>query len=154
MIRISSVRPAALALVVVAIMVAGCAGRGVGDVSGQVTYKGKPLTTGSVVFIVADAPPVVARIESDGSYVAKSVPTGDAVITITSLDPAAVAKVKGKGASDRPPEEEKSAAAPRSGAVENKGWFPIPDKYSHRDTSGLKLTVKSGANDFPIQLTD
>jgi hypothetical protein len=136
-----------------ALLVAGCSGRGVGEVSGKVTYKERPLTTGSITFIAPNIPPIVARIEPDGSYVAKNVPAGDVVITIMSLDPAAVSKVQGKSASDLPPEAPRNSSNQRD-RPDNTGWFAIPVKYSHAGSSDLKLSVKPGANDYPVQLTD
>jgi len=133
-----------------AFLMAGCAGRASGDVSGKVTYKGKPLTTGSVAFIPREAPPVVGRIEADGTYVAHGVPAGEVTVTVTSLDPSAVARAKGKSANDLPPEAE--AAAAKASGPSNAGWFPIPDKYAHAASSDLKLTVKGGQNDYPIDL--
>jgi len=80
-------RPARLVMLVVlagALAVAGC-GRSSGTVTGTVTYKGKALKGGSVVFIPpagGQAATVSAQIGEDGTFTAEKVPVGDVKVTV------------------------------------------------------------------------
>jgi hypothetical protein len=94
-----------------------------GSVSGNVTYKGKPVTEGVVLFGSKNGPGA-AQIESDGSYYAPRVGIGDNDVTVQPL-PAASAK--------------KQNVAP-----------PFPVKYTKTGT--LKFHVKSGSNRFDVNL--
>jgi hypothetical protein len=49
----------------VVLLAAGCGG--VADVSGKVTYKGKPVVTGSVTFYGPDKVPHVGAIDEKGN---------------------------------------------------------------------------------------
>src|SRR5205814_6625446 len=61
----SFVRPAVVAALV-ALAATGCGGRG--DVSGKVTYKGKPLVGGTVQFEACDNVLKQGNINGDGTY--------------------------------------------------------------------------------------
>jgi len=106
---------------------AGC-GSGVpptGSVSGKVTYKGQPFTTGVVTFINEKAGRGASSdLDSSGSYHIESIRTGDYNVAIHRRPP--------------PPSE-----GPR--VIEN--WkLSIPDKYQNPQTSGLTATVEPGRN--------
>ena len=120
----------------------GC-GPGTGDLSGKVSYKDKPLHSGTVLVIAADGSSLSGPIQDDGSYSILGVPNGTASIGVVCPDPKSmvIATRKEKG-------------APKSEVVrpEQSKWFPIPDKYSDAKGSGMTTTVKSGKNDFPIDL--
>ncbi|MCG6155034.1 hypothetical protein [Rubinisphaera margarita] len=107
-------------------------------VQGTVSYQGKPVTTGTVMFIpVGGGPPATGQIQPDGSYVMKTYFSADGAVlgehkvTITALD-------MGTGL----PEDE---------ATEPKAL--IPEKYSRDATSGLTATVGDDENeiDFPLE---
>lgn len=97
-------------------------GSGKGNVSGVVTYRGKPLTYGTVVFVGSDDIPVRALIDNDGHYQATKVPVGDAKIAVQT-----------------PPSPSEPAAA-------------IPQKYLNAETSDLTYTVSSGSQTHNIEL--
>ncbi|MBP3960651.1 hypothetical protein J8F10_35960 [Gemmata sp. G18] len=67
------------------LLAAGC-GAKTATVTGHVTYKGKPVTGGSVVFYCADKQIVRGLIGTDGKYTIPNVPTGTgtAVVTVQS----------------------------------------------------------------------
>src|SRR2546425_1254655 len=77
-------------LVLVAIFLVSLIGCGtrVGDVSGKVTYKGRPVVCGSVVLVGPDGMTKVGAINQDGSYVVKGVGAGRVGVAVFSLDPA------------------------------------------------------------------
>ena len=137
-------------------LVAGCGGGSVGDVSGKVTYKDKPVTSGTVVIIVKGGIPKSGTIQPDGSFRVTGVSTGDARVMVSS--PPLVSVVgAGKGAgkpdevSDKPAEsQETSTSAANPELV--KTWVAIPDKYGDTNRTDLKLTVVGGTNAFDIPL--
>jgi hemoglobin len=106
-----------------------------GNVSGKVTYLGKPLTGGQVGMHSAAGKTYSAAIKEDGSFSLKSVPVGTYKVTVMT-QPAA------PGAPRLPP-------APPGGAA--KG-VAIPVKYSTANTSGLTYEVSEGEQTFDIDL--
>jgi hypothetical protein len=53
-----------------------------GTVEGKVTFDGKPLAKGKVVFHPQKGKPIEAELKEDGSYAAKDVPVGATPVTI------------------------------------------------------------------------
>jgi hypothetical protein len=121
-------------------LAAGCGGRG--DVSGKVTYQGKPLVWGTVQFEGSDGLVKQGNINSDGTYSVREVATGEAQVAVSSINPKS-SDFQPRQAEGRPP------PPPRP---EVKGWFPIPDKYDTPHKSGLVYTIKSGPNTIDIDL--
>ena len=64
----------------------GCGSRTV-EISGKITYKGKPLTVprGLVTFVHPTKGNFTANINSEGSYTISNVPTGEVKIAIMSV---------------------------------------------------------------------
>jgi hypothetical protein len=128
-------------------LAAGCGGRG--DVSGKVTYKGKPLVWGTVQFEGSDGMLKQGNINSDGSYAVQGVKTGEAKVAVSSVNPNS-SDFQPRLADDRQRlEEGRAPASPRS---QVKGWFPIPEKYDTPHKSGLTYPIKSGDNTIDIEL--
>jgi hypothetical protein len=135
----SFIRPV-VAVALVALAATGCGGRG--DVSGKVTYKGKPLVWGTVQFEGSDNVVKQGNINNDGTYSVCGVATGEARAAVSSINP------KSSDFQQRMP-----VRAPRANArTEVKGWFPIPEKYDTPFKSGLTYTVKRGQNTIDIDL--
>src|SRR5262245_11102874 len=80
----SFLRPG-VALAFLTLAAVGCGGRG--DVSGKVTYNGKPLVFGTVQFEASDKTIKQANIETDGSYFIAGVPVGEAKVAVSSDNP-------------------------------------------------------------------
>ncbi|HJZ54179.1 MAG TPA: hypothetical protein VKE74_04445 [Gemmataceae bacterium] len=137
--RARSARRAAVAAALLA-FAGGCGGRG--DVSGKVTYQGKPLVWGTVQFEGSDGMLKQANINSDGTYSVQGMATGEAKVAVSSINPKS---------SDFQPRvvEGRPGPPPRP---EVQGWFPIPDKYDTPHKSGLVYTIKSGPNTIDIDL--
>jgi hypothetical protein len=141
-VRLPGVAWAAAAALVAALLLGltGC-GSGRGTVSGKVSYRGKPLATGSVVFVGPDKTPITAEIGTDGTYTATGVLEGSNRVAVVSYDPATLVPTDKAG---RPTE-----APP----VDPKLWFPIPGQYEDANTSGLVYPVtRNTTNTIDIDL--
>jgi hypothetical protein len=123
-----------------ALVAAGC--QGTGDVSGKVTYKGKPLVFGTVQFEGSDGRLCQGNIGRDGSYSVTGVATGEANVAVSSLNP--------KSSDFVPLQREGGPKLPPRPDV--PGWFPIPAKYDTPYQSGLTYTIKRGENTIDIDL--
>ena len=118
----------------------GCGGRG--NVSGKVTYQGKPLVWGTVQIEGSDGIVKHGNIKPDGTYTVEEVATGDAKAAVSSINPTS---------SDFQPIQ-REGRPPRPPRPEVKGWFPIPEKYDTPYKSGLTYPIKRGENKFDIEL--
>jgi hypothetical protein len=117
------------------LVLAGCGGRGdspVSPVSGKVSFRGQPLTQGTIVFTPDSArgtngAPVWADLSGDGGYQLKTgniegIASGWYRITVAAVEPPAMASGQ-------------SFTVPRS---------LLPDKYRDPELSGLKCEIKPG----------
>jgi hypothetical protein len=121
-------------------LLSGCGGTG--DVTGKVTYKGKPLVFGTVQFEASDKSLKQGRLERDGSYFLESVPVGEAKAAVNSPNP--------QGGDFQPLHREGRPAPPPRPPV--PGWFPIPAEYQDLSKPRLTYTIKSGQNTIDIEL--
>ena len=137
------------------LLLAGC-GRGKGDISGEVTYKGDPLPYGRITFVSE-----VGRHDAfrtfiiRGKYRIEAVPAGPAKISIESLTPPTKKQLE---------EAKKSASgefAPVSPEMINElsgdpplKYVKIPSKYSNPETSGEMFTVEKGSQTCSIALKE
>jgi hypothetical protein len=129
----------------VGLLSAGCGSSGpqMASVSGKVTYKGQPLTKGSVSFVSTDParPNASGAIQSDGSYTLQTREPGDGAqlgdykVSVTDIDPEAY-----------------NTALP--GEAPKLPKSAIPQKYENPETSGITQKVVSGSNKVDITLTD
>lgn len=115
-------------------------GLNLATVQGTVTYNGKPVDHGQVVFIPTEGvggPSAVGEINSNGSYRMKT----------ADFQGAAVGRHKVTVHSRRPlrPEEEKSLIIPE---------LLIPERYANEVDTPLAIDVESGDNTFDIELVD
>jgi hypothetical protein len=129
-------------LAVLVLAAGGCQGKG--DVSGKVSYKGKPLVWGTVTFEGKDGGLHYGNIGRDGSYSVSGVATGEAKVAVSSINP--------KSSDFVPMQREGSKKPPPPPRPEVKGWFPIPEKYDAPYKSGLVYTIKRGENTIDIVL--
>jgi hypothetical protein len=113
---------------------AGCGGASRTEVTGKVTYNGKPIERagGTIAFLGSDGVPVVAAIETTGDYHAAGVCLGDNKVTVsyTSTPPGGSTRKRVPGRMPEPPK-----APPESP-------FLIPSKYAVPETSGLTVVVE------------
>jgi hypothetical protein len=119
-----------------------------GKVRGTVTYQGKPIDAGHIVFTPATGKGgetgqvATGEINSDGTYEMTTFNTGDGAI----LGQHIVTVVVQKGDMPKPDQ---------SGQI--KYQLPknlTPTKYATADKSPLRCTVVEGATKFDIELKD
>ena len=126
-----------LAVVIAALFVLSGCSPNAASVTGTVTLDGQPLKTGDVSFHPAGANGAVAygKIDPDGKYV---ISTGDE----TGLAPGQYAvTVVATEAVPLP-----------TGNVEVIPKVLTPLKYNTPETTDIKVEVKPGANEIPIEL--
>ena len=110
----------------------GCGGEPSGSVSGKVTYNGKPVTIGGVLFVNPDTGiGASAELDASGSYKVLSLRTGEYQVTIQR---------------PRAPSPEEMA----KGAQLKKP--DVPDKYLDPQTSGMTATITEGKNSVDFTL--
>jgi hypothetical protein len=117
-----------VALVLLVLTVSGC-GRGAGDVSGKVSFKGSPLTGGWVTFNYPNGKhtPVSGAIGPDGTYRIAGCPAGEARLTVR-----AASKQGKKANGPKPP--------------------PIPVRFADPEKTDLVVTVKGGSQRLDLEL--
>ncbi|MDB5309445.1 MAG: hypothetical protein JWO38_3647 [Gemmataceae bacterium] len=116
-------------------LVAGCGGAGTGEVSGTITYDGKPVEAGAIVFTPADGNGPTAGGEiKGGKYTAPKVPVGPAKVSISG------ARITGT---------KKMYDDPKSAVVQTSEEL-LPAKYNK--ASELRYDVTSGpqTKDFDL----
>ena len=133
-----SLRPIVL---VVTFILAGC-GRNDGlitaPVVGKVTYRGKPLPNGTVMFVPGEGPAATGEISRDGSYRLSTGSLDGAVLGNHKVSITALADIGGALPEQRSP-------TPPS---------LLPAKYLSHETSGLTAEVKQGKNEVNFDLAN
>jgi hypothetical protein len=142
------------------LLLLGCGG-GRGDITGEVTFKGEPLSVGRITFLSqVDKQEVKSAHIIRGKYSIAGFPAGPVKITVESFEPPdpeilkntkSLAKVKPAGGMQEhmpgpPPELLEMADGPPL------KYVPIPRTYSNPETSGLTYEVKRGSQTFNIPL--
>jgi len=169
---VSPIRPPATRCVLALLLLsaAGCGG-GVCDVTGKVSYQGKTVVCGSVVFVGPDGMTKVANINSDGTYLVSGVGVGHAQIGVISqdparpLDPLKAERTHGKEVVQplddasrdpdagrvikNPPNDRSNWTEPN---VDRSKWFVLPQKYELVHTSGLSADLHRGTNTVNLDL--
>ncbi len=141
---------------VLALTAWGCAG-GMGGkppmakVTGKVTYKGAPVTQGTITFFPIEDKgaknqlPAVGELSSNGSFELTTFDTGDGAVLGQHK---AVLKVSSFPAGTLPgnsPDDIRKMESDKS---------VIPPQYTNPEKTPLKYTVVEGKNDFAIELKD
>ena len=140
------------------------------EVSGKVTYNGKPLPGGRVTFVTANGYAGHGTISPQGEYSLQS-PLGEVQIgvdnTMLRSDPQwEKNKNKGrlpiqqakKGEAQEPPTKSAKSPAANQRVTGKQGvvgtYIHIPGRYADPTLSGLKFTVTAGSQTHDIELTD
>jgi len=119
----------------VAVIVPGCT-RGKtkpkGSVEGKVVFNGQPYTEASVVFLNQETGQGgSANIQADGSFrLPEKVEIGNYIVYLA------------------PKMEENPAAEPKPVYIDKT----VPEKYWNEATSDIRVEVKTGSNQFTIEL--
>jgi hypothetical protein len=137
----------------------GCGGTG--TITGKVTYQGRPLTGGTVLFTSASGKGSQSSpIGPDGSYTIEKMPTGPAKVAVdtggSAQRPPGVfgggpPKQMQPGKDVKLPEGVKSPLY-NPEAKQGKPPERIPEQYANPDTSKLTYTVRSGSQTHEIEL--
>lgn len=120
------------------VITVGCGPKGPakGDVQGKVTFKGQPVTEGSINFVnPKEGGTAGGDLNKDGTYEVKGVLVGEYLVIIS---PPMVMMDTDPG---------KSPPAPVEKNVPN-----IPQKYRQQGNTPFKATVKQGKNDFDFDM--
>ncbi len=125
---------------VLLLFAAGC-GKSTGEVSGTVSYQGKLLPSGTVTFFNQDNQIVGASSINAGKYTIRKVPAGPVKITVITLP-----------ASEKGTVEKSKVAPPPKGMPVPPESIAIPSKYGNPEQSGLTYEVRSGPQDYSIEL--
>jgi hypothetical protein len=142
----SPFRALGTALLLAALALTGCRAS-VATVSGTVTYRGKPVTSGTVVFVGEDhRVSLPAPIQADGTYTARRVPVGSVKVVVDNPRPVFIGRSSG---GPRPTVDDPEVTANREVAAH---YVPTPPKYRDPDQSGITLEVHGGTNPFDITL--
>jgi len=123
--------------------------RPTGNVTGKVTFRGKPVYTGSVIIVGKDGVAAAGPIETDGTYVVQKAPVGDVTIGVVSKDPVYLHRISQLRSSRTPIP---ASALTNPAGLDRKKWFPIPKEYEEPVHSGLSLSIKKGDNQYDIEL--
>ena len=111
------------------VIIAGCGEVKFGEVTGRVTFKGKPLPHAVVFFVPERGPASAGATRADGTFTMLTKRPGDGVllgpckVAITPADPILTP-------------------------------LPIPVIYTDAETSGLTAHVEEGANNFDFEIPD
>jgi hypothetical protein len=116
-------------------------------VGGKVSFQGRPVSYGSVIFVVDGRLARSGVIQPDGSYVVEELSAGTAKIAVISRDPSKGRSVLRGGKPSEPGKKETSAhnATPLP-------WFPLPAKFEDPETSGLTCILGTGHLDYDLLL--
>ena len=151
-----SARQAMMVLAIASFTLGGCEGEKMSPhaaVHGKVTYNGKPVTSGTVMFVPTEVPKEGALegasgdIQPDGSYTLKSQATGGAVLGVHKV------VVYSTGELQAPKEAPKEGAAPKADTAPKRRSI-LPNRYSELRATPLTYKVVAGDNNFDIELKD
>lgn len=122
-------------LTVALALAVGCGGeKPTGSVSGTVNYKGAPVTAGTINFLSKTGAGAVAKIDATGHFKMEGeLEAGEYKVYAT------------------PPLPEPQAPGTKVAAPPK---FEVPQKFRDPASSTTTVTVKSGANDIPIEFKD
>jgi hypothetical protein len=132
-------------MLVVVASASGCGkNRPLAPITGKVTYRGKPLTFGTVVFQPPSGQPATGAIQPDGTF--QLTTRGEGEGAVVGKNRVRIACYEGQNPNS------KASAAGREIML---GKPLIPRKYLSYDTSEIILEVRPGVNEpFILNLTD
>jgi len=139
-------RRTAWAVLVAVVGLTGCGG-GKADVTGRVTFRGKPVVYGSIMMVAPDGTTVVGPIR-DGNYSISGIKTGEVMIGVISHDPTVAQKVH--SARWAKVTRGIETAVPTVG-VDKKKWFPLPRHLEEPETSGIRVVLKGSTQDINLE---
>ena len=143
-----------LSVAALILLLAGCGGPSrpaTVPVSGRVTYQGKPVPLGQIVFYPAKGRPAMGAIGADGSYRLTTFETaGDGATPGRYRVTIQATRTIGGGARPKSLEEELHGVGSGSGQTVTE-WL-VPEKYSRQESTPLTAEVKPGSNTINFDL--
>jgi hypothetical protein len=131
---------------------AGC-GPGSADVTGTVTFKGKPVVCGTVVVFGSDGLPRSGTINPDGTFRVEGIRVGPARVAVTSPPPPGAGPARPKSRGGREGDDGDKIPPPQAPPADPqvvKNWVALPEKYGDPTRSGLTFDVPAAQ---PVTLT-
>jgi hypothetical protein len=139
---------ATVLLMAAACAIAGCNGSRNNILTGKVTFRGQPVSYGSVIVLCEDGTLHTGNIQPNGTYSVTDLPAGPVKLAVISPEPPDPQDQRPHplppGAPGAPP-----ADLP---PIDRSRWFPLPEEYSDPRKSGKTATVSSGATVCDIEL--
>ena len=118
-----------------------------GAVKGTVTYKGRAVNGGALVLYPQSGNSVILPVSQEGMFDAAGVPAGEYVVVVQpSTGTAGVPSTKGMDPAKAAEMQSKIEA------MKVPATIPIPQKYTQRTTSDLKMSVTKGGETQTIDL--
>lgn len=142
-------------LLVLFSLLVGCSGGPViAPVKGKITYMGKIIDQGIIMFLPEQGPAATANIEKDGTYILTTSRKNDGAVVGKHKVTIQATKVSG-GSFETPKsiEEENQQSRSNKILVAGKVTWLVPEKYSMDKSSTLTADVKNQPNiiDFDIK---
>ena len=146
--RISTI----IVLCVVCFGVSGCFSKSppLGKVEGTVSFDGKPLEEGTIIFTVSGARDASGLIKNGEIQQVTSfkpgdgAPLGEAKIAVIAVKPST---------GSISPANNPSPDTPGTSTMTGPSEFLIPTRYTNPEKSGLTATITKGTNEIHLELT-
>jgi hypothetical protein len=151
-------RKTLLSIGLACLLSSGCdSGPKLAPVRGRVSYNGKPVTTGRIMFYPEHGRPSVASVAEDGTYsLTNNVPGDGALIGKHQVTIESTKVYPGAMTDPKSAEEEmalsKKGYPPGKWLVAGKVDWLVPEKYSRRETSPLTATVENKSNEIDFDI--
>ncbi|HEY7309148.1 MAG TPA: hypothetical protein VH643_07225 [Gemmataceae bacterium] len=134
-------------------LLAGCGGKSKKDLSlsGKVSYKGQPVTGGTLTLTPTDGgntPPANTQIRGDGTYLIVPPALGELKVSIETES------IRGRSRGTPYAFVPKGEKQPDIDTSKMPAYVQIPPKYAKAATSGLSITIQQGKNEKNFDLTD
>ena len=124
-----------------------------GQLHGTVTYKGKPLTNGMVIFMGADQQSHIADLDQNGSYKIDRIPFGPVKVAIQQQQPRPASRPKPSANTKGGMSESKDAAREVEPPPEPKqSGVMVPVIYNNAESSGLVFEMKESNQEWNGEL--
>jgi hypothetical protein len=145
---------AAMGFAVIALT--GCGDMPRSSIHGTVTFRGKPLSRATVIFLAKDNKTHVAKLKPDGTFAVSGVAQGLVKVSIQQDQPEVASKAPPGAASQKTGvSDEKASARPTPPPSHVKGTIPrLPELYADPEKSGLSFELTEPDQEWSIDLKD
>lgn len=137
-------------------LLASCSsGPTIAPVKGKVSFQGKAIDHGIIMFIPEQGPGAVGNLEKGGFYTLTTLKANDGAVVGNHKVTVQATQV-GPGSMEAPKSIEEENKQSRSGKILVPGtvtWL-VPEKYSTIQTTTLTTEVKAGPNTIDFDIKD